>query len=222
MRVIVGFQKEHFYIVDLKPIRGPLDKAVDYAFFAMDILSTLSYLPPEINPSPLDLELDPCNVKPDFDNSAKKRLLTEMMDVYCASLGGNAVFSLNADLKVLDFGLIDTIRYLHYLLDRMGASDQIKHAATVSWKLSWESPHGFTRQSVDVNDRLVVDWMCRKGIDGYIAAGVKDMHNELMLCKVHTSLDYLGFYEPSKDLNFPICSVPYTKFNCNMGNYFRY
>jgi hypothetical protein len=204
-----------------KAYRGPLDKTLDFAFFAMDLLSTLAYLPPEVNPTPLELELDPLNIPLDYINDRSKQLFTEMMDVYCASLGGIAVFSLNTDLKVLDFGLIDTIRWLHLLLDKMGASEQIKDAATVSWKLSWDSPHGFDRQSVDINDRLVVDWMCRKGIDGYIAAGVKNLHNELMLCKVHTAVDYLGFYEPSKDLNFPICNDPYTRFNCNMGNYFR-
>jgi hypothetical protein len=67
---------------------------------------------------------------------------------------------------------------------------------------------------------VLAQWLCQNNFGGYIAAAVKGLHDEMMLCNVHESLDYLGFYEPAKDLNFPICNLPYTAFNCDMSAFY--
>jgi hypothetical protein len=187
-----------------KTYRKPLDQTLDYAFFAMDIIPTLGYLAPELKPDP---------------NSPSTLVSTATMDAYCPAIGGIAVFELKQDIDVLDFGDVKTIQYMHYLLVQLKAPDEVVAAAHHGWKLSSDVSPGFIRHSVDPKDRLVAQWLCRNEFGGYIAAAVKGLHDEMMLCNVHTLLDYLGFYEPAKDMNFPICNAPYTEFNCRMEDF---
>jgi len=185
-----------------KTYRKPLDTALNYAFFAMDMIYTLGYLQPELNPQEGYLST-PVN--------------TASMNVYCQSIGGIAVFEVKEDIQVLDFGDLNTIKYIHALLEQLQAPKEVIRAAQKGWKVTNEISLGFKRYSDDPEDRKVAQWLCQNNFGGYIAAAVEGLHDEMMLCNVHESLDYLGFYEPAKDLNFPICSPPYTAFNCDMS-----
>jgi hypothetical protein len=187
-----------------KTYRKPLDQTLDYAYFAMDMINTLAYLAPEMEPDP---------------NSPSTLVSTATMDAYCPAIGGTAVFELKQDIDVLDFGDVKTIQYVYNLLTELRAPDEVVAAAHHGWKLSDDASRGFTRHSVDPKDRLVAQWLCHHKFGGYIAAAVKGLHDEMMLCNVHTLLDYLGFYEPAKDMNFPICNAPYTEFNCRMEDF---
>jgi hypothetical protein len=185
-----------------KTYRKPLDTALNYAFFAMDMIYTLGYLKPELEPDK-DYLSTPVN--------------TASMNVYCQSIGGIAVFEVKEDIQVLDFGDLNTIKYIHALLEQLQAPKEVIRAAQKGWKVTNEISLGFKRDSDDTEDRKVAQWLCRNNFGGYIAAAVEGLHDEMMLCNVHESLDYLGFYEPAKDLNFPICNPPYTAFNCDMS-----
>lgn len=172
--------------------RGPADTTRTFAWFAFDVIATMNYLvPPK---------------KEDNKSYLSSNVIFTDTNLYCTAVGGTAVFRVEKDLKVLDFSNFETIKEVKYALKN--APKQVIEAFESGWKLSKNS---FQRHSVDVLDSIVSKWLCENGYSGYIAMGVKGLHDEVMICNVTKNMKYIGDYDPREDMNFHICSEPYSK-----------
>ncbi|HMP28699.1 MAG TPA: hypothetical protein PKD85_03815 [Saprospiraceae bacterium] len=178
--------------------RGMADNTKNYAWFAFDVVSTMSYLvPPKKEDNKQYL--------------AKTTTFTNLYD-YCSAVGGSAVFQVQRDLQVLDFGDVNTLRYIKSQLN----NKDVIEAFESGWRLSEKSAEKpaekekFKRYSVDVLDGIVAKWLCENGYDGYIANNVPGLHDEIMICNISNNMKYIGDYDPRIYMNFHMCEEPYS------------
>lgn len=170
--------------------RGAEDCYRSFAWFAFDVVSTMSYLVPptkEDNKKYLASTLKFTNTYP-----------------YCSAVGGTAIFRAERDLKLLDFSNLNTLKAIRVLMSK-GADQKVIQAFESGWGLDGTS---FQRNSVDMMDEIVAKWICDQGYDGYIAVGLSDMHDEILVCK--NNMKYVGDYDARKYMNFHVCNEPYS------------
>ena len=188
--------KGTYFYRGFKTYRGPLDANRNYAFFAFDIWVPFSYVIP--------------SVRKGEDERRAGLGNTMELKTYCETLGGVACFQVKEDLKVLDFSHVRTVRHVLSVLQDKNAPKDVLEAFQQNWELSADKST-FNRKSVDETDRIVVNWLCQQGYNGYISGGLGIFHGEAMICEPKTNLDYLGFYEAKKDFFFPYCDAPYNQ-----------
>lgn len=188
--------KGTYFYRGFKTYRGPLDATRNYAFFAFDIWVPFSYVIP--------------SAKKGEDERRAGVGNTVQLKTYCEALGGIACFQVKEDLKVLDFSHVLTVRHVLSVLQDLRAPKDVLDAFQSNWELSSDK-NQFKRISVESTDRIVVNWLCQQGYNGYIAGGLGVFHGEAMICEPKTNLDYLGFYEAKKDFFFPYCDAPYNQ-----------
>lgn len=188
--------KGTYFYRGFKTYRGPLDATRNYAFFAFDIWVPFGYVVP--------------TQRQGEDEERAGISNTMLLKTYCEILGGVACFQVKEDLKVLDFSHVRTVRHVLSILLDAKAPENVLKAFQENWELSADK-NTFNRKSFDETDRIVVNWLCQQGYNGYIAGGLGIFHGEAMICEPKTNLDYLGFYEAKKDFLFPYCDAPYNK-----------
>lgn len=179
-----------------KAYRGRLSTVKTYAWFGFDITSVMNYmLPPE---------------KEDNLNYVAATKLFDRSSDYCSAIGGVAIYTTKRALKVLDFSDIETLRQLRRLMQDRQAPQIVLKAFDDAWQLQTST---FIRQSVDKKDFIVVEWLCSLGFDGYIAVGLEALNDEIMLCGVADDVEYLRDIDINRQLNFQVCSPPYSNYN---------
>lgn len=188
--------KGTYFYRGFKTYRGPLDATRNYAFFAFDIWVPFGYVIPS-------------NGKGEDEKRAGVGN-TMLLKTYCEALGGIACFQVKDDLKVLDLSHVRTVQHVLSILIDAKAPENVLKAFQENWELSADKST-FNRKSVDETDRIVVNWLCQQGFNGYIAGRLGIFHGEAMICEPKTNLDYLGFYEAKKDFFFPYCDAPYNQ-----------
>jgi hypothetical protein len=180
--------------------KGATDIGRNHVWLTFDVISSMNYLVPP--------------VKEDSKRITTQTVLFSDSHDYCAGAGGVAVFRVKRDLEVLDFANVDTIRHLNKVLKDEKAPEDVIKAFEHGWAVG-ESGE-IDRYSVDRYDFIVVNWLCQKGYGGYIAVGIKGLHDEILLCDPSDTLDYVGDYDPRKDMNFHVCQKPYTLMNTTL------
>lgn len=181
--------------------RGVIDTETNFAWFALNVMTTLSYMiPPEMEQNPYYLK-----GRETIDSRTSKE--------YCQAIGGTAVFRFRRDVQLLDFSSVHTMRYIQEFLTRNGAPKKIIDAFAAGWKIRGDS---FTRVSQEVDDAVFVEWMCQQGFDGYIATGI-NIYDEILTCNFQEKIEYIGNYDPRTDMNFHMCSYPYNRYDLQLA-----
>lgn len=175
--------------------KGAIDLTRNHVWLTFDVVSSMNYLVPP--------------VKEDSRRITTQTILFADSHDYCAGAGGVAVFRVKKDIEVLDFASVEAIKYFSNILKESAEEDVLK-AFEHGWGIKDEN---IDRYSVDRYDFIVVDWLCKKNYGGYIAVGVKGLHDEILICNPSETLDYIGDYDPRKDMNFHVCQKPYTLMN---------
>lgn len=172
--------------------RGAADKTRNFAWFAFDVVSTMSYLvPPK---------------KEDNKSYLSDTVTFTNLYNYCRGVGGTSAFRVQKDLKLLDFGNVHTLKHLRKIMGAKAPEDVVQ-AFEHGWEIKGDA---FKRYSVDMLDGKVATWLCKNGYDGYIANNVPGLHDEVMICNLSENMKYVGDYDPRVDMNFHMCEKPYS------------
>ena len=112
-----------------------------------------------------------------------------------SDLGEISVYQTSKPLKLLDFSNYRTLDYIHALLNELGAPREVIESLLKGW-FGWDgfgedfkgpSPRSrektFERDSDERTYFIVVEWICSKGFNGYVALNVDRFIDEIVLCE---------------------------------------
>jgi hypothetical protein len=186
-----------------KNYRGYVDESRSYSWFGLEHMTkrlAIYAIPTAVEDK--EQYFDKLGVKDNF--------MFDFLHDYCKAVGGVAVYQVKADMKLLDFSDIVTLRYVTNYMREQNAPEIVINAFVRNWQIKDDE---FARNSVDVTDGIVADWLCREGFGGYLALGTKGLHDEVLICDVKSRLEFVDAYRLQDVANFHLCDWPYTDVN---------
>jgi len=160
----------------------------NYSYFTIEFNTAISYILPWKNNS-------------------------EKSSNFCKNdVGEIYVFQTTRPLKLMDFSDVTLLSEFRKKLVESNAPKNIISSFDYGWKLDEQK---LVRKSMLDYDIIVVEWLCSRGYDGYIATGLSSLADEILICNPNDNIKYIERYT-SSDFNIPVCEEPYLSENILM------